>query len=77
MYIQRKVTVIGNGVLSLSVAAQVAVKGDETFYIDLSRKDAIDDDNYTINVVGVEKYSALLKKLQMILILSAKRVLLL
>ena len=45
-----KVAVIGNGALSLSVAVQVARKGDETVYIDLSKKDSADVDNFTVNV---------------------------
>ncbi len=56
------VTVIGNGVLSLSVAAQVAQKGDETVYVDLSRKDASDAENFAVDVVGEEEFSALIKK---------------
>lgn len=59
---KNKVTVIGNGVLSLSVAAQVARKGDETVYVDLSRKDMADVENYTVNVIGAEEYSALINK---------------
>lgn len=57
-----KVTVIGNGTLSLSVAAQVSAKGDETVYVDLSRKDASDAHDYTLSVVGVHEYSTVLKK---------------
>ena len=57
-----KVTVIGNGVLSLSVAAQVAQKGDETVYVDLSSKYESEIDNFEVNVVGAEEYSALIKK---------------
>lgn len=57
-----KFTVIGNGTLSLSVAAQVSAKGDETVYVDLSRKDKDDIDNYKLNVVGAEEYNTLLKK---------------
>ncbi len=57
-----KVTVIGNGVLSLSVAAQVARKGDETVYVDLSGKYEAEIDNYEVNVVGAEEYKALIKK---------------
>lgn len=57
-----KVTVIGNGVLSLSVAAQVSSKGDETIYIDLCRSNKADIDNYKVNVVGAEEYSTLIKK---------------
>ena len=59
---KRKVTVIGNGALSLSVAAQVAQKGDETVYVDLSGKDESDIDNFEVNVVGAEEYKALIKK---------------
>ncbi len=57
-----KVTVIGNGVLSLSVAAQVAKKCDETVYVDLSRKDVVDAENFAVNVVGAEEYSTIIKK---------------
>ena len=57
-----KVTVIGNGVLSLSVAAQVAKNGDETTYVDLSRKAASYEENYKVNVVGAEQYCAVINK---------------
>lgn len=59
---KRNVTVIGNGTLSLSVAAQVAQKGDETVYVDVSGEYGLEIDNFEVNVVGVEEYSALIKK---------------
>lgn len=61
-FMNKKVTVIGNGVLSLSVAAQVARKGDKTFYVDLSRKDESEIENYNLNVIGAEEYSVCLNK---------------
>lgn len=57
-----KVTVIGNGTLSLSVAAQVAKNCEDTVYVDLSKKDISDSYNYTINVIGAEKFNASIKK---------------
>lgn len=60
---KRKVTVIGNGVLSFSVAAQVSRGGAETVYVDVSKEDVSESDDYTIKVIGAEEYNTVLKKI--------------
>lgn len=52
----KKITVIGNGVLALSVAAQVAHAGAETVYVDLSSNSPLSQKSCEIAVEGKANY---------------------
>ncbi len=60
---KKRVTVIGNGPLSLSVAAQVSNGGAATVYIDLTKKGFSDLNDYSLKVEGVQEYNTVFDKI--------------